>query len=87
MRFYMHEHYFGESTVSSTLVACPCGHIDFLDKPIDSCEFMEEFVCAACGGSVFINWGLTSPDHLSIFQFTSFCPNHLCQAKGSNASA
>lgn len=82
----MHEHYFGAITVSSTVIVCPCGGDQFAEKSLQICEAMEEFVCLGCGKSVFVSWGLTEPDHLSLLQFTSFCPHHLCQSKKAIAA-
>lgn len=88
MYLAIHTPLFGYKQVESNAVYCPVcprgvslGVSDWIDQPIETCNPGDKFTCARCGHSIFINWGLEEPDHLSHWLNSEMCPHRLCQLK------
>ena len=77
-----HYPFFGSSTVDAQQMQCPdCGANNWIERDITQCNPGDEYTCAECHKSVFINWGLVEPDHLSGWINSEHCPHRLCKIK------
>lgn len=89
MHLAIHTPMFGADGVESHAINCPkCGTsvsgADLEDAPIEECNAGQEFKCK-CGQSLFINWGLVEPDHLSKWISFEHCHHWLCRVKAKIA--
>jgi hypothetical protein len=88
MQLFIHVPMFATAHVDSQRIECPyCprgkefGTNDWQERDISTCNPFDEFICNRCGKSVFINWGLVEPDHLSTWMNSEHCPHRLCRLK------
>lgn len=82
MYLAFHYPFFGSATVDAHAINClHCGANDWQDRDITTCNPGDTFTCNRCGSTVYVNWGIDEPDHLSNWISSEHCPHRLCKLK------
>ena len=88
MMLYMHMPMFGTPHIDSKPIECPhcprgkeSGENNWVDIDLTECDPGDQLTCKKCGNTVYINWGLVEPDHLSSWLNSEYCPHRICKLK------